>query len=82
MHGVVRHGTTGDRLKGVAIAFRSDTLDEASDTTDDDGEYEIMVATDSLNGRLEAKKSGYETRIVSVFFDEGNVAVNIVLNPL
>lgn len=81
LHGVVRNATTGDGVKGVSVTFRSDTLDEASDTTDGDGEYMILVATDSQKGRVEAKKAGYETGVVSVYFDEDDVAVDIELNP-
>jgi len=81
LHGVVRDATTGDSLKGVTVTFRSDTLDEASDTTDGDGEYMITVATDSKKGRVEAKKAGYETGVVSVYFDDDAVAVDIELDP-
>jgi len=81
LHGVVRNATTGDGVKGVAVTFRSDTLDEASDTTDSDGEFMILVETESKKGRVEAKKAGYETGVVSVYFDEDDVAVDIDLNP-
>lgn len=81
LHGVVRNATTGDGVKGVSVTFRSDTLDEASDTTDSDGEYMIVVATDSKKGRVEAKKAGYDTGVVSVYFDDDDVAVDLELNP-
>lgn len=81
LHGVVRDAVNGKGLKGVTISFQSDTLDEADDKTDEDGDYMLFVGTDSLHGRIEAKKSGYETRIVSVYFDSEDVQVDVELNP-
>ena len=81
LYGVVRNSMTGKELKGVSVSFRSDTLDEADDKTDDDGDYSLLVTTDAKNGRIEAKKSGYETRVVSVYFDDDAVQVDIELNP-
>lgn len=79
--GVVTDGQSGKKLKGVTVAFTSDTLDKSDDTTNSDGEYRLTVATDSKNGRVEAKKSGYETRVVSVFFDSESVQVDLELTP-
>jgi len=81
VYGSVSDGQSGKRLKGVTIAFTSDTLDRASDTTDSDGKYSLTVATDSKKGRIEAKKSGYETRMVSVFFDTNSVQIDVELTP-
>ncbi len=81
LHGTVRDAVSGKRLQGVSVQFRSDTLDEAGDKSDEDGDYTIFVSTDARNGRIEAKKSGYETRVVSVYFDDEDVQVNIELNP-
>lgn len=79
--GVVSDGVSGKELKGVTITFTSDTLDKADDKTNADGEYDLTVATDSRNGRIEAKKSGYDTRVVSVFFDDNAVEIDIELTP-
>jgi hypothetical protein len=81
LHGLVRDAVSGKGLKGVTIAFQSDTLDEADDKTDEEGDYRLLVSTDSLHARIEAKKSGYETRIVSVYFDREDVQIDIDLNP-
>ncbi len=78
---MVRDSRSGKALKGVSLHFQSDTLDEAADKSDDDGDYSLAVSTDSRNGRVEAKKSGYETRIVSVYFDDDDVQIDIALNP-
>lgn len=80
VYGVVKDAVNGKRLKGVSIRFQSDTLDEATTKTDGDGEYTVPVKTDSLKGRIEAKKSGYQTRVSSVYFDDDDVQIDIELN--
>lgn len=79
VHGTVRDGTSGKRLKNVEVAFASDTLDEASDKTDGEGRFSINVSALTPSGRLTASKAGYETRTVSVFLDDGDVSVDIEL---
>jgi hypothetical protein len=79
VHGTVRDGASGKALKGVAVAFESDTLEEAADTTDGEGRFSINVSARTPSGRLTASKTGYETRTVSVFLDDGDVNVDIEL---
>jgi hypothetical protein len=79
VHGTVSDGSSGKRLKGVEVAFESDTLDDASDTSDGEGRFSINVSARTPSGRLTASKAGYETRIVSVFLDDGDVNVDIEL---
>jgi hypothetical protein len=79
VHGTVRDAMTGKHLKGVDVVFVADTLEEASDKTDADGKYAINVSAATPNGRLTASKSGYETRTVSVFLDDGDVTADIQL---
>jgi hypothetical protein len=80
LHGTVRDAISGDGIKGVKVRFVSDTLDEASDTTDGDGRYGIDVATDSDQGHLEASKAGYLKRIVPVYLDAASVEIDIELD--
>jgi hypothetical protein len=80
IHGTVRDAMTGNGIKGVKVRFLSDTLDEASDTTDGDGRYGIQVATDTDKGHLEATKAGYAKRVVSVYLDSESVAIDIDLS--
>jgi hypothetical protein len=80
VHGTVRDAQSGDAIKGVQVRFVSDTLDEASDTTDGDGRYRIDVVTDTDRGHLEATKSGYARRVVSVYLDDESVAIDIDLS--
>jgi hypothetical protein len=79
LHGTVRDAQTGKRLAGVKVEFESDTLETLSDTTNSEGSYALNVDSDTPTGRLTASKSGYETGVVSVFLDDANVAVDIVL---
>lgn len=81
VHGTVHDGMTGKPLKGVAIEFVADTLEEASDTTDGNGRYSINVVAATPSGRLTASKTSYETRTVSVYLDDSDVALEIELNP-
>jgi hypothetical protein len=81
LHGIVRDADTGKRVPGVKVEFVADTLEEGSDTTADDGSYALNVAAASETGRLTASKSGYESRVVSVFLDDADVAIDIVLTP-
>jgi hypothetical protein len=79
LHGTVRDAETGARLSGVKIEFESDTLETLSDKTNSHGSYALNVDSDTPTGRLTASKAGYETGVVSVFLDDNNVAVDIVL---
>jgi hypothetical protein len=79
VHGTVRDADTGKPLKGVDVVFEADTLEQADDSTDGDGVFSMQVSAATPTGRLSASKSGYETRTVSVFLDDGDVAVDIDL---
>ena len=81
LHGIVRDADTLKRVSGVKVEFVADTLEQASDTTDDDGSYALNVEAAAETGRLTASKSGYEPRVVSVFLDDADVAIDIVLTP-
>ncbi len=79
VHGTVRDAASGKGLKGVEVAFVSDTLEEADDTTDAQGRFVINVAASTPSGRLTASRDGYETSTVSVFLDDGEVKIDIDL---
>jgi hypothetical protein len=79
VHGTVRDAMSQKVLKGVKVAFVADTLEQAEDKTDDKGRFAISVSAVTPSGRLTAEKAGYETRTVSVFLDDGDVAVDIEL---
>ena len=81
LHGIVRDADTAKRVSGVKVEFVADTLEMASDTTADDGSYALNVEAAAQTGRLTASKSGYESRVVSVFLDDADVAIDIVLTP-
>jgi hypothetical protein len=79
--GTVRDEATTARLKGVRVVFIADTLETFEGRTDEDGEYDILVESRSPNGRIEASKSGYQTKTVSVFLDDGTVQIDVDLPP-
>jgi hypothetical protein len=79
VHGSVRDAMTQKALKGVKVAFVADTLEQAEDKTDEKGRFAIAVSAATPSGRLTAEKTSYETRTVSVFLDDGDVAVDIEL---
>jgi Carboxypeptidase regulatory-like domain len=81
LHGIVRDSDTGKRVAGVKVEFVADTLEQVSAKTDSDGSYALNVDTPSETGRLTASKSGYRSRVVSVFLDDADVAIDIVLTP-
>ena len=81
LRGTVRDAVTGAGLAGVKVTFTSDTLDEDVTRTTGGGSYTLFVTSQSPHGRLRAEKAGYETRVVSVFFDDNRIAVDIALNP-
>ena len=81
LHGIVRDSDTGKRVAGVKVEFVADTLEQVSAKTDSDGSYALNVDTPSETGRLTASKSGYQSRVVSVFLDDADVAIDIVLTP-
>ena len=81
LRGTVRDAVTGAGLSGAKVAFTSDTLDEDATRTTHGGSYTLSVTTQSPHGRLRAEKSGYEPRVVSVFFDDNRLEVDIALNP-
>lgn len=79
LHGTVRDGESGKRLSGVQVEFLSDTLERASDVTNSEGNFRLDAHSLTPNGRLTASKSGYETRVVSVFLDDADVSIDIEL---
>lgn len=79
VHGTVRDAADGKSIKGAEVAFLSDTLEEADDTTDAQGRFVINVAASTPSGRLTASKRGYQASTVSVFLDDGEVKIDIEL---
>ncbi len=79
IHGTVRDEATKARLKGAKVVFRSDTLETSEGRTDEDGAYELSIHTRSAKGRIEVTKSGYQTKIVSVFLDDTTVQIDVDL---
>jgi hypothetical protein len=77
LHGTVRDRDTGKHLSGVKIVFLSDTLDMDSTTSGKNGGYSLDVSSDSDSGHLEASKSGYQQRVVSVYLDSHDVEIDI-----
>lgn len=69
----------GGGISGASVRFLSDTLDEVTVTTDDKGDYTLVVVTDSDRGRVIASAAGFETRTLSVLFDTPIRRVNIEL---
>lgn len=81
VHGSVRDAESGATLKGVRVRFISDTLDEVEGRSNGEGHYSLQVESRTPHGRLEAKKGGYETRVVSVYLDAPEVRIDLRLNP-
>lgn len=77
--GTVRDQASDKGLKGVKIVFTSDTLETYEARTDEGGEYDITVEPRVPHGRIEASKSGYQPRSVSVFLDDNTVQIDVDL---
>jgi hypothetical protein len=77
--GTVRDEASGDRLKGAKVVFTADTLESYEGRTNGDGEFAITIEARAPNGRLEASKSGYETKTVSVYLDDTTVQIDVGL---
>jgi hypothetical protein len=81
VRGTVRDASSNKRVANATVEFESDTLDRGSDKTNSSGEYAINVESETAMGRLTATKAGYRPSVVSVFLDDGDVTVDIVLRP-
>lgn len=79
LHGTVRDASTRKALKGVSVTFLSDTLEQASDSSDGSGRFVLDVVSSVATGKLTAEKAGYQTQVVSVFLDDGDVAIDMEL---
>jgi len=79
--GTVTDTTTGRAIRGASVRFVSDTLDEQSAETNASGRYQLVVVSDTPQGHIEAQKSGYRSRTVSVYLDEPTLQVDIELAP-
>ena len=81
VYGYVKDAASGHAVSGADVAFTSDTLRTASDRTDGDGRYEIVVESDTAFGHLTVTDASYETEIVQVYFDEDTRRVDVELGP-
>jgi hypothetical protein len=81
VRGVVRDASDGSRIKNAKVFFRSDARDQADDRTNEDGEFVMTVFSRSDTGRIEARKAGFSASVVSVYLDDGDVAIDVDLEP-
>ena len=79
LHGTVRDASTRKGVKGVSVTFLSDTLEQASDTSDGSGRFVIDAVSLVPRGKLTAEKAGYQTQVVSVFLDDEDVSIDLEL---
>jgi len=68
-------------LEGVTVTFVSDTLYSASATTDGDGYYEMIVASDVPFGQVHAQLAGYQPAETTVYFDAPTRRIDLLLRP-
>lgn len=79
--GYVRDDLTDAPLEGARVVFTSDTLYTAEGTTDSDGLYEMVIASDVPFGQVRAERSGYRPAERTVFFDQAVRRVDLRLRP-
>lgn len=79
LRGEVRDASTGSPIKDAKVIFRSDAHDEADDRTDREGRFVMTVFSRSDTGRIEARKGGYDTAVVSVYLDDADVRIDVDL---
>jgi hypothetical protein len=81
LSGGVRDDFSSRPIASARVTFVSDTLYMQSTTTDDDGEYEMLVESDVPLGQVRAEKTGYAAAEASVFFDTVARRVELRLRP-
>jgi hypothetical protein len=67
--GRVQDRSTGRGIGGADVRYVSDTLDEASTTSDGDGSYRLVIMTTTPFGQVRADKAGWLPDERTVFFD-------------
>lgn len=79
LSGVVREELSDRPVSGVRVTFTSDTLYTESTRTDDDGQYEMVVETDTPFGQVRADKEGYRAGEQTVYFDANTRRVDLFI---
>lgn len=82
LSGIVHDERSNRPVSGVRVTFTSDTLYTESTRTDGDGQYEMVVETDTPFGQVRAEKDGYRAGEETVYFDTDTRRVDLFIRAM